>query len=123
MALESTTVESRPLRERWPQILHYPVQPGALSTIVAIAVAHCVTVLPGVGSFLDLVVWAAFFKYAFEVLRWSANGRDEAPEISLTVSDAICRYAVLLLILIEVALILTGRWYGLGATLCLGVCC
>ena len=84
-----------------------------MSANVALAVAHVVVrLLPGiVGWFFDLIVWAAFFKYAFEVLRWSANGRDEAPEISLTVSDDLGRYAVLLLLLIEVALILIAMWW------------
>ena len=94
-----------PLSERWPQIVAYPLHPAALSTVVAIAVAHLVTLLP-LGFILDLLVWAAFFKYGFEVLRWSANGREEAPEISLTVSDGIARYAMLLLVLSELLIIL-----------------
>jgi len=115
--------EPRPLHERWPQALGYPMQMAALSTIVALAVAHVVVrLLPGiVGWFFDLIVWAAFFKYAFEVLRWSANGRDEAPEISLTVSDDLGRYAVLLLLLIEVALILIAMWWGALPALLIGI--
>lgn len=113
--------ESTPLRERWPQILRYPLHPAAVSTIVALAAAHLVSYLPGVGWFLDLLVWAAFFKYGFEVLRWSANGRDTPPEISLTVSDAIGTYAVLLLILVEVLLTLFDRWYGAYAALGMGI--
>src|SRR4029078_6681057 len=97
---------------------------GALSTVVAIAVAHLVTLIP-LGFVLDLLVWAAFFKYAFEVLRWSANGRDTAPEISFTVSDATARYAMLLLVLAEVAIVLlnytyesnVGTWVGIALTL------
>ena len=72
---------ARPYHERWPDILVYPMQAGALSTIVAVAFAHLATLLPA-GFIIDLFVWAAFFKYAFEVLRWSANGRDTArPEV------------------------------------------
>lgn len=110
-----------PLHARWPQILRYPAHPAALSTVVALAAAHLVILLPGVGWLLDLLVWAAFFKYGFEVLRWSANGRDAPPEISLTVSDAIGTYAVLLLILIEVMLIFFERWYGVYAALGVGI--
>jgi tetratricopeptide (TPR) repeat protein len=101
----------RPYHERWAEILVYPLQPGPLSTIVAIAVSHLVAHVP-LGFILDLLVWAAFFKYAFEVLRWSANGRTEAPEISLTVSDAVSRYAILLLVLAEVALFILTLTYG-----------
>jgi hypothetical protein len=96
---------------------------AALSTIVAIAVAHVVVrLIPGiVGWIFDLIVWAGFFKYAFEVLRWSANGRSEAPEISFTVSDELGRYAVLLLLLVEVALVLIAMWWGVLAALIVGI--
>jgi hypothetical protein len=112
-----------PLHERWPQAFGYPLQMAALSTIVAIAVAHVVVrLIPGiVGWIFDLIVWAGFFKYAFEVLRWSANGRSEAPEISFTVSDELGRYAVLLLLLVEVALVLIAMWWGVLAALIVGI--
>ena len=109
-----------PYRQRWPEILVYPMQPGALSTIVAVAVAHLVTLLP-IGFFVDLFVWAAFFKYAFEVLRWSANGRAAAPEISFTVSDWTARYAMLLLVLAEVSISLLTLYYGSVVGITLGL--
>src|SRR4029079_11548645 len=95
-----------PYHERWPQILQYPLQPAALTTIVAIAVSHLVQFVPVLGSVLDLIVWASFFQYAFEVLRWSANGRAQAPEIALSVSEGVGRYATLLLVLINALMIL-----------------
>jgi hypothetical protein len=94
-----------PYHERWPQILQYPLQPAALSTIAAIAVAHIVTLLP-LGFILDLLVWAAFFQYAFEVLRWSANGKAEAPEFPFSVSEGTGRYAMLLFVLVNAIIIL-----------------
>ncbi|HZP66623.1 MAG TPA: hypothetical protein VFB32_09960, partial [Rudaea sp.] len=111
----------RPYRERWPEILRYPLHPAALSTIAAIAVAHLVDFLPGVGGLLDLVVWAAFFKYAFEVLRWTANGRSEPPEISFTVSDSIATWAVLLLIAAEFLIAVIASAYGAAIGFALGV--
>jgi hypothetical protein len=115
--------EPTPLHERWPQAFGYPLQMAALSTIVAMAVAHVVVrLIPGIiGWIFDLIVWAGFFKYAFEVLRWSANGRSEAPEISFTVSDELGRYAVLLLLLVEVALVLIAMWWGMLAALIVGI--
>ena len=112
-----------PLHERWTPAFGYPLQMAALSTIAAIAVAHVVVrLIPGiVGWIFDLIVWAGFFKYAFEVLRWSANGRSEAPESSFTGSDALGRYAVLLLLLVEVALILIAMWWGVLAALIVGI--
>jgi hypothetical protein len=111
-----------PIHERWSQVFRYALDPAALSTIVAIAVSHVIVLLfLIVGPFLDLVVWAAFFKYCFEALRWTANGREKPPEISFTVGDAIARYAVTLLILIELLLVFTDVWYGPFATLGLGI--
>lgn len=110
----------QPFHQRWPQILRYPLQLGALSTIVAIAIAHLVAHLP-LGFILDLLVWAAFFKYALEVLRWSANGRVEAPEISLTVSDGIARYGMMLMVLAEVLIILLAMFFGIAAALIVGL--
>jgi hypothetical protein len=114
-----------PLNERWPKIFAYPLHPAALSTVVAIAVAHTlVQLLPSLlGMLGDLVVWAAFFKYGFEVLRWTANGRAEPPEISFTVSDEIGRYAVLLLILVELLITMVASWFGLIAALVVGLVC
>lgn len=110
-----------PLRERWGQIFAYAIHPAALSTVVAIAASHAVLTLIPMGWLLDLVVWAAFFKYGFEVLRWTANGRDRAPEISFTVSDEIGRYAVLLLVVIELGLFLITLFYGIVPSVVLGL--
>lgn len=114
--------DSTPLRERAQQVLRYPAQSGPLSTILALAVSAVVASwIPVLGGILDLIVWAALFKYGFEVLRWSANGRHEAPEISFTVSDTVAIYAVLLLILVNVLLLALGRFYGLIPALVVGL--
>ncbi|HSE13179.1 MAG TPA: hypothetical protein VLB69_11145, partial [Rudaea sp.] len=109
----------RPYHERWAEILAYPMQPGPLSTNVALAISHLVAHIP-LGFILDLLVWTAFFKYAFEVLRWSANGRENAPEISFTVGDWVARYAMLLLVLAEVALLMLAYIYGPAPAFLLG---
>src|SRR6185312_14221585 len=114
------TPDPLPLHERWPQALGYPLQAAALTTIVAIAVAHLVQFVPALGSILDLLVWASFFQYAFEVLRWSANGRTEAPEIALTVSAGVGRYAVALAILISALIMLTNYFFGRAAAFVVG---
>jgi len=117
----STQTETlAPYHERWPQILQYPLQQSALTTIVAIAVAHLVQFVPALGAALDLIVWASFFQYAFEVLRWSANGRAQAPEIVLSVSDGVGRYAVALAILISAAIMLTSFFGGRTAAFIVG---
>ena len=111
-----------PIHERWPRVFAYALDPAALSTVVALAISHVVAgMLPAVGIGIDLIVWGAFFKYCFEALRWTANGREKPPEISFTVGDDIARYAVLLLILVELMLFLVGLMYGVYAMLGLGI--
>ncbi|HST28109.1 MAG TPA: hypothetical protein VLK26_07040 [Rudaea sp.] len=112
--------DPKPLHERWPQAFGYPLQPAALTTIAAIAVAHLVQFVPALGSVLDLLVWASFFQYAFEVLRWSANGRAGAPEIALTVSAGVGRYAVALAILISALIMLTNFFFGRAVAFVVG---
>ncbi len=124
MATQDTNPEPAtdpsPWHERWPLIFGYPLQSAALTTIVAIAVAHLVQFVPTLGSVLDLLVWASFFQYAFEVLRWSANGRTQAPEIALTVSVGVGRYAVALAILISALIMLTAFFFGRAAAFVVG---
>ncbi|MBW8811391.1 MAG: hypothetical protein JF591_21810, partial [Lysobacter sp.] len=109
-----------PYHERWPQILAYPLQVAALSTTAALAVAHMITLIPFV-FLLDLLVWAAFFQYAFEVLSWSANGRAQAPEIAFNVSAGVGRYATLLLVLLNAVVVLSFVFAGAVAALLVGV--
>ena len=120
MNVATTDATLAPYHERWPQILAYPLQIAALSTIVALGAAHVVTLIP-FGFLLDLLVWAAFFQYAFEVLRWSANGRAQAPEIALSVSEGVGRYATLLLVLLNAIVILLFVFAGAVVALLVGV--
>jgi hypothetical protein len=120
MNVTATKEGLAPYHERWPEILRYPLQMAALSTIVAIAVAHIVTHFP-LGFILDLLVWAAFFQYAFEVLRWSANGHADAPEFPFTVSAGVGRYATLLFVLVNVAIVLLIVYVSPAMALVFGI--
>jgi len=110
-----------PYHERWPLILGYPLQAAALSTLVALAVAHLVVSVPVSCALLDLLIWIPLFKYAFEVLRWSANGKTEPPEIAFTVGNTVARYAVLLLVLVELMLFCLSLWYGAAVAFAVGL--
>ena len=77
-----------PFWNRLGEIALYPAHPAALTTILVLAVCHLVGDLP-LGFVLDLLVWVALYKYAFECLRATANGRMEPPEIALAVDDSL----------------------------------
>ena len=82
---DSTRAEAKPeivpFWNRLREITLYPAHPHALLTIGVLAVCHLAGYFPGVGFILDLLVWIALYKYAFECLRATANGRLEPPEI------------------------------------------
>ncbi len=86
--------EHPPIEPFWlrlREISLYPAHPGALSTIAALALCHLVGYLPlGIfGWIATLLIWVALYKYAFECLRASANGRLEPPEFETSVDDAL----------------------------------
>ena len=77
-----------PFWQRLRAISLYPAHAGALTTIATLSICHLVAYVP-FGFALDLLVWVALYKYAFECLRASANGRLEPPEFATSVDDSL----------------------------------
>lgn len=80
-----------PFWHRLRAISLYPAHAGALTTIIVLALCHLVGYLPmGIFGFLaQLLIWVALYKYAFECLRASADGRLEPPELAVSVDDSL----------------------------------
>lgn len=79
MSANVATIE--PFWRRLRQIWLYPLQLGPLLTIVVLAVVQTfVSYLMIVGWILSLLALGAVYRYAFLVLRATANGRMEPPE-------------------------------------------
>jgi hypothetical protein len=118
----STTIE--PFWQRLRAISLYPTHLGALSTIAVLALCHLVRYLP-FGGLLDLLVWVALYKYAFECLRASANGQLEPPELAVGVEDDLGWKQIWLQVLFIVfgvlGLVLLGPVGGVLLLLLLGV--
>lgn len=72
---------------RLREISLYPLQGAALVTLVSLTVARLVYYAP-FGWALNLLIWFAFYKYAVTVLRRTADGRLEAPEVSWEGEDS-----------------------------------
>lgn len=76
---ESTPIE--PFWRRLRQFWLYPLKGGPLATILVMALVQTfVSYLVLVGWLLGLLALAAVYRYAFMVLRATANGRMEPPE-------------------------------------------
>jgi hypothetical protein len=70
-----------PFWQRLREITLYPAKTASLITIGVLALAKLLGLLPGlIGWLLDLIVTVALYRFAFEVLRTTANGRMEPPE-------------------------------------------
>ncbi len=63
----------------------YPLQSGALTSILAFALALMLGSVPFFGMALALLVWASAYRYAIEVLDRSAAGALEAPDYALDI--------------------------------------
>lgn len=80
-----------PFWNRLREISLYPTHSAALSTVVVLALCHLVDFLPlgVIGWLFQLLIWVALYKYAFECLRASADGRLEPPEVAVSVEDSL----------------------------------
>jgi len=90
----------------------YPLRGAALASIVALSLFSLLTGLPGVGWVLAIVLWVGAYKYAFEILRASADGRDDAPEVVATAeTGTVLRFLAMQLVFVFAllaALVLLG---------------
>ncbi len=81
-----------PFWDRLGAIARYPVHPAALATIVVLALCRLVVYalpLGLVGLLFNLLIWVALYKYAFECLRATADGRLDPPDVAVSVEDSL----------------------------------
>lgn len=111
-----------PFWERLPAISRYPLTSSPLLTLIMYAVLAVLLSKLMFGGILRLLVMVAFFKYAFECLRASANGEDEAPDFGMKVSDHV-GVAQIWMQAIFILLLIGGYWAGgyTGLYIVLGV--
>jgi hypothetical protein len=114
-----------PFWNRLREISFYPAHPHALLTIGVLAVCSLAGYLPGVGFILDIVVWIAVYKYAFECLRATADGRLEPPELAVSVEDSLgweqIKLQVIFVLLNMAAFFLLGPIGGIIVTIVLAI--
>ncbi|MEO7064984.1 MAG: DUF4013 domain-containing protein [Dokdonella sp.] len=110
-----------PFWQRLRAISFYPAHTGALSTIAVLALCHMVDYLPlGIfGWIATLLIWVTLYKYAFECLRASADGRLEPPEFATSVDDSLGWMQIWLQVAFVVMNIVGFLLFGpVGGTLC-----
>ena len=78
----------------------YPLRGTALIALVALVLCSQLRILPGVGWMLALVVWVSVYVYAFQILRDTADGHADAPEVLLNEDSGLAvRFALMYMLL------------------------
>jgi hypothetical protein len=96
-----------PFWQRIPAIILYPIRGAALVTLVMLALLAIFRGIPFIGWLLSIAMWLGAYKYAFEVLRRSADGDMEPPEVIVTVdSGVVWRFLVLQFVLVALLVLL-----------------
>ncbi|MFV0477533.1 MAG: hypothetical protein ACK5ME_06860 [Parahaliea sp.] len=114
--MSKTTIE--PFWQRLPVIARYPLRDAALYTTIALVVFSLLINLPGVlGLIISVLFWISAYKYAFEILRATANGRMDPPEQRLrSDNDEIWSYLgmqIMMLLMVAGSFTLLGNVPGI----------
>ncbi len=100
--------------------LAYPLQRDALIGILVLSLAQIVCgVVPVIWPLLQLVVWAAAYRYALEILAASGQGRAAPPQGWLLAGDGLQRSHLWLQAICIIGIVIGARWLGAGGTLLL----
>lgn len=115
----------QPFWNRLSDISLYPFRGAALISLVVYSLGSLLGFLPGIGWILQLVIWVASYRYAFEILVRTAHGQMDAPEFAThTDTGVVWRFIVLWLIclfLFLLASLLGGPWLGILTLLLLSL--
>lgn len=89
----------------------YPLRGTALVALVTLTLCTLGRMVPGIGWLLSLLTWGAIYAYAFDILRNTADGRMQAPEIMRDARDGtVWRLFAMMIALIVVV----GLAFGFG---------
>jgi hypothetical protein len=106
-----------PFWARTRAIALYPLRGGALFALIALTLCRLLGMLPGIGWILGIVTTLAIYKYAFEILRHTADGYMEAPERGFDIGDGVVLRLLALMIMlgavVAAAAVLAGPVAGL----------
>lgn len=87
--MTATRTPPVPFWNRLRAISLYPLRGTALVVLVVLTLGSLLGYLPGIGGFLSLVIYASAYKFAFEILRSTADGDGEPPENSVAIADGV----------------------------------
>ncbi|ELQ13543.1 DUF4013 domain-containing protein [Xanthomonas translucens] len=101
-----------PFWARTRAIALYPLRGGALFALIALTLCRLLGMLPGIGWILGMVTALAIYKYAFEILRHTADGYMEAPERGFDIGDGVVLRLLALMIVLGAVVVAAALLAG-----------
>jgi len=98
-----------PFWQRLPSIMSSPLRGAALYTMLALTALSLLALLPGpIGMIFALVTWLGIYKAAFDILRNTADGFMDAPEVAQgeLIDGAVLRMLALMILMIALVVAL-----------------
>ncbi|MEO7433014.1 MAG: hypothetical protein ABIR62_13525 [Dokdonella sp.] len=81
-------ISTEPFWQDLRRQLPYPLRPASLVVMGVLSLGHAADFVPVVGIVLQLVVWIALYRYAFDCLRSSADGQTGPPRAQFVLDDS-----------------------------------
>ncbi|MFC0679166.1 hypothetical protein ACFFGH_15110 [Lysobacter korlensis] len=104
-----------PFWQRLRSIMLYPVHGAALYTLIALTLFSLLGLVPGIGRLMLGLTWLTAYKYSFEILRATADGRSESPEGPLSFDNGVVWRLIALQVIAAAAVIGTLVTVGIVA--------
>jgi hypothetical protein len=79
----------KPVWQVIPQFFRYPLKKTVLPTLLFISAASLLTLIPVIGFFVWILLWAMLFKVSYEILTSTASGEMDGPPSVSEMSDGI----------------------------------
>lgn len=95
----------QPFWERLGSFIRYPLRSDALVVLLALSLGQVLTLMPILGWVIGLLLLATGYKYAFTILRETANGRLDPPGGVMEAPDSVVMKFLALYILLIMAVV------------------
>jgi len=108
--------ERRQIEPVWnviPRFFKYPLKANVLPFLLSITFGSVLTLIPILGFFIWLALWAMLFKLSYEILSSTANGHMEGPPAVTQMSDGIMFKHIGLLVLLLLGYVVVAGFAGL----------
>lgn len=104
--------EIEPVWNVIPQFFKYPFKADVLPTLLFITLGSILTLIPFLGFFIWLLLWATLFKLSYEILSSTASGHMDGPPAVMRMSGGIMFKHIGLLVLMLLGYVVVAGLTG-----------